>query len=80
MSHTERIRAQARRDHGASWEWDRARSEPKVWEDWEVELIKRLWPRGYTGSELAGELNCTRTRSSILAKVRRLGLCRSGHG
>lgn len=76
MSHTERIRAQARRDHGTNWEWDRAPSEVRIWSEWEIETVRLFWREGKTGTHIGNFLG--RSRSSVLAKVSRLGLCRSG--
>ena len=44
------------------------------WTDERVELLKKLWGGGLSGSQIAGELCCGLTRNSVIGKVHRLGL------
>jgi GcrA cell cycle regulator len=47
-----------------------------MWNDANVALLKDLWSRGYSASDIAGKLEgCS--RSAVCAKLQRLGLKRA---
>lgn len=53
-------------------------SQINPWTDKEIEFIKKLWTKGFTGSQIAARANhafsTNRTRNSVIAKLDRLGM------
>ena len=44
------------------------------WTDDRVELLKKLWKKGYSASQIAEELGGNVTRNAVIGKAHRLGL------